>query len=56
MKDGKLAPVAVIKGGKTTSYEDFVKASQPAPAAAVPVAAPAAAEPAKDAPKAEAKK
>ena len=51
MKDGKLAPVAVIKGGKTASYEDFVKASQPAPAAAAP-----AAEPAKDAPKAEAKK
>ena len=52
MKDGKLAPIAVIKGGKTASYEDFVKGSQPAPA----VAAPAAAEPAKDAPKAEAKK
>ena len=51
MKDGKLAPVAVIKGGKTASYKDFVKASQPAPAAAAP-----AAEPAKDAPKAEAKK
>jgi branched-chain amino acid transport system substrate-binding protein len=51
MKDGKLAPIAVIKGGKTASYEDFVKASQPAPAAAAP-----AAEPAKDAPKAEAKK
>ena len=47
MKDGKLAPIAVIKGGKTASYEDFVKASQPAPAAA---------EPAKDAPKAEMKK
>jgi branched-chain amino acid transport system substrate-binding protein len=58
MKDGKLAPVAVIKGGKTTSYEDFVKASAPAPAAAAPAAAaPApAAEPAKDAPKAEMKK
>ena len=61
MKDGKLAPIAVIKGGKTASYEDFVKASQPAPAAApaAPAAAPAtapAAEPAKDAPTAEAKK
>ena len=61
MKDGKLAPIAVIKGGKTTSYEDFVKASQPAPVAApaapavAPAAAPAA-EPAKDAPKAEMKK
>jgi len=51
MKDGKLIPIAVIKGGKTTSYEDFVKASQPAPAAAAP-----AAEPAKEAPKAESKK
>ena len=50
MKDGKLAPIAIIKGGQTVSYEDFVKASAPAPAAAP------AAEPAKDAPKAEAKK
>ena len=58
MKDGKLAPIAIIKGGQTVSYEDFVKASEPAPApAAAPAAAPApAAEPAKDAPKAEAKK
>jgi branched-chain amino acid transport system substrate-binding protein len=56
MKDGKLAPVAVIKGGKTTSYEEFVKGSQPAPAAAAPAAPAPAAEPAKDAPKAEAKK
>jgi branched-chain amino acid transport system substrate-binding protein len=55
MKDGKLAPIAVIKGGKTASYEEFVKASQPAPVAAPAAAAPAA-EPAKDAPKAEAKK
>jgi branched-chain amino acid transport system substrate-binding protein len=58
MKDGKLAPIAVIKGGKTASYEDFVKAAAPAPAApAAAAAAPApAAEPAKDAPKAEMKK
>jgi branched-chain amino acid transport system substrate-binding protein len=60
MKDGKLAPIAVIKGGKTVSYEDFVKASAPAPAApatATPAPAPApAAEPAKDAPKEEMKK
>jgi branched-chain amino acid transport system substrate-binding protein len=55
MKDGKLAPIAVIKGGKTVSYDDFVKASQPAPAVAAPAAAPVA-EPAKDAPKAEVKK
>jgi len=53
MKDGKLTPIAIIKGGKTTSFEDFVKASAPAPAAAP--AAPAA-EPKKDEPKAEMKK
>jgi branched-chain amino acid transport system substrate-binding protein len=53
MKDGKLAPVAVIKGGQTISFDDFVKAS--APAAAAEPAKPAA-EPAKDAPKEEAKK
>ena len=51
MKDGKLAPIAIIKGGQTISYEDFVKGAAPAPAVAAP-----AAEPAKDAPKAEAKK
>jgi len=50
MKDGKLAPIAIVKGGQTVSYEDFVKAAAPAPAAAP------AAEPAKDAPKEEAKK
>ncbi len=50
MKDGKLGPVAIIKGGKTTDYAEFMKAASPAPAAA-PAAAPA-----KDAPKAEAKK
>jgi branched-chain amino acid transport system substrate-binding protein len=57
MKEGKLTPIAIIKGGKTISFEDFVKASAPAPTAA-PAAAPAApaAEPAKDAPKAEMKK
>jgi len=43
MKDGKLAPIAIIKGGKTVSYEDFVKATAPA-------------APAKDAPKEEMKK
>jgi len=45
MKDGKLIPTAIIKGGQTVSYEDFVKASAPAPAPAAP-----------EAPKAEAKK
>jgi branched-chain amino acid transport system substrate-binding protein len=52
MKDGKIAPVAIIKGGKTISFEDFVKAAAPAPAEApapTPAAAPAPApaEPAK---------
>src|SRR5689334_23546521 len=60
MKDGKLAPIAIIKGGQTVSYDDFVKALAAAPTVAAPAAAPAApapaAEPAKDAPKAEAKK
>jgi len=56
MKDGKLAPIAVIKGGKTVSYEDFVKASAPAPAAPAAAAPAPAAEPAKDAPKEEMKK
>jgi branched-chain amino acid transport system substrate-binding protein len=28
MKGGKLAPVAVIKGGKSQSYDDFVKGSK----------------------------
>ena len=48
MKEGKLAPIAIIKGGLTISFDDFVKASEPAPAA----------EPAKaaEAPKAEAPK
>jgi branched-chain amino acid transport system substrate-binding protein len=50
MKDGKLAPIAIIKGGKTIEYADFVKAAAAA-------AAPAAAEPKQDeAKKDEAKK
>jgi branched-chain amino acid transport system substrate-binding protein len=55
MKDGKLAPIAIVKGSQTVSFEEFLKATAPAPA---PAAAPAAvpAEPAKDAPKAEMKK
>jgi branched-chain amino acid transport system substrate-binding protein len=27
MKDGKIAPIAVVKGGKTQSYADFIKAA-----------------------------
>ncbi len=59
MKDGKLAPIAIIKGGQTIDYADFVKAAAPAPAAAPAAPAPAApaAEPNKDeAKKDEAKK
>lgn len=53
MKDGKLLPIAIIKGGQTIAYEDFLKAAAPAPAAEAPKPA---AEPAKQEPKAEAKK
>jgi branched-chain amino acid transport system substrate-binding protein len=49
MKSGKLEPIAIIKGGQSVAYADFVKASAPAPAAA-PAPAPAA-EPKKDEPK-----
>jgi len=56
MKGGKIEPIAVIKGGKTTKFEDFIKAAESAapaapaaPAAEAPKAAaePAQAEPAK---------
>ncbi len=64
MKAGKITPVAVIKGGKTTPIADFIAAMSPAaPAAAPAPAAPAPAaeaakapEAAKEAPKAEAAK
>jgi branched-chain amino acid transport system substrate-binding protein len=36
MKGGKIAPVAVIKGGKTTPFEEFAKAAGAAPAAPAP--------------------
>lgn len=52
LKDGKLAPIAIVKGGQTVSYSDFVgQAASPAPAPA-----PAAAAPAAEAPKADAAK
>ncbi len=38
MKGGKIVPVAVIKGGKTVAYEEFIKAAAPAPAAPAPEA------------------
>ncbi len=47
MKGGKIAPLAIIKGGKTIKFEDFLKAAAPA-AAVVPTAdASKASEPAK---------
>ncbi len=49
MKDGKLAPVAVVKGGKSIGFDDFMKlasASQATAPAMAPAMAPA--EPAKD--------
>jgi branched-chain amino acid transport system substrate-binding protein len=56
MKGGKIEPIAIIKGGTTTTFEDFLKAAEaPAPAAA-PADAAKAGESAKagDAPKAAA--
>jgi branched-chain amino acid transport system substrate-binding protein len=44
MKAGKIEPVAIIKGGKSARFEDFIKAAAaPAAAAAAPTPAPAAA-------------
>jgi branched-chain amino acid transport system substrate-binding protein len=39
MKEGKLAPIAIIKGGQTTSYEDFLKSAGGAAPAAAPAEA-----------------
>jgi branched-chain amino acid transport system substrate-binding protein len=56
MKDGKLTPIAIIKGGKTIDYGEFMKASA-APAPAAPAAEPKKDEEKKDeAKKDEAKK
>jgi len=43
MKGGKLEPIAVVKGGKSIAFDEFMKAAGPAPAAA-PAPAPAPAE------------
>jgi branched-chain amino acid transport system substrate-binding protein len=55
LKNGKVEPIAVVQGGKSMAYEDFLKASQPAamaPASTAPAAAPATpAAPAPEAPK-----
>ena len=56
MKGGKIEPIAIIKSGKTTKFEDFLKASEPAAPAPAPADAAKPGEPAKtgDAPKAAA--
>src|SRR4051812_45934753 len=60
MKAGKLEPIAIVKGDKTMTYEEFVKMAATATAPAAPAAAaPSAATPAAPAPaekKAEEKK
>ncbi|HEY5365733.1 MAG TPA: branched-chain amino acid ABC transporter substrate-binding protein [Casimicrobiaceae bacterium] len=38
LKDGKVVPIAVVKGGKSTSFDDFMKTAD----ASAPAAAPAA--------------
>jgi branched-chain amino acid transport system substrate-binding protein len=38
MKGGKLEPIAVVKGDKTMSYEEFVKSAAAAPASSAPAA------------------
>ena len=43
MKDGKLEPVAVVKGGKSIPFADFMKTAATAAPAAAPAMAPAAA-------------
>ena len=50
MKGGKIEPIAIIKGGKTIKFEDYLKAAEAAaPAEAAKPAEAAAAEPAKPA-------
>ena len=50
LKGGKIEPIAVVQGGKSLSFEEFLKAAAPAPAA--PAAAPATpSAPAPEAPK-----
>lgn len=54
LKNGKVEPIAVVQGGKSLGFEEFLKAAAPAPAAApaTPPAAPATpSAPAPEAPK-----
>ncbi|MEP7061383.1 MAG: branched-chain amino acid ABC transporter substrate-binding protein [Betaproteobacteria bacterium] len=41
LKDGKVVPVAVVKGGKATSFDEFMKMASSATPAAAPAMAPA---------------
>ncbi|MEW5863091.1 MAG: branched-chain amino acid ABC transporter substrate-binding protein [Pseudomonadota bacterium] len=41
MKGGKLEPIAIVKGGQTIAYEEFIKGAAAAPAPAAPAPAPA---------------
>lgn len=41
LKDGKVTPVGVVKAGKASSFEDFMKEMKSASAAPAPAAAPA---------------
>jgi branched-chain amino acid transport system substrate-binding protein len=43
LKDGKVVPIGVVQGGKSATFEDFMKTASAAPAAAAPAMAPAAA-------------
>jgi branched-chain amino acid transport system substrate-binding protein len=36
LKDGKVEPIAVVQGGKSVSFDEFIKAMAPAPMAAAP--------------------
>jgi branched-chain amino acid transport system substrate-binding protein len=51
MKGGKLEPIAVVQGGKSVGFADFMKGGASAPMAAAPAPAPAAPAPAAPAPK-----
>jgi len=56
MKEGKLAPIAVVKGGQSMKFEDFIAQAAAPAAPAAPAAAPAAEAPKADAPKKDAGK
>ncbi|MFH1871709.1 MAG: branched-chain amino acid ABC transporter substrate-binding protein [Pseudomonadota bacterium] len=43
LKDGKITPVAILKGGKSLTLDEYAALSAPAPAAVAPAPTPAAA-------------